>query len=262
MNSRLLRVLIALLMGVTQLISPTFASIAEISHNFTDYVHLEGVAGEDEIGPTAVFDSLDALIQEFLTDKGASQYFLTLEEEDGDDLDEEAAFWTDKKFLIAGGLLLSTGLVLGILAILMGNGGESQAGEVAGGGAGPSGSSSPSSSPDTSPDSGQPLSSEPLMASTDGPTENTDPSSNDDPNLLGGGGPGGGEPGDQLLNEISEFPEGNPNQNLATFPLSSEEEQGSGGSGSRKIPHSPEPSTVLLSLMGLTLSLMRRRKRS
>lgn len=262
MKNHLFRIFIATFVAVTLPLSPIYAAIAEISHNFTDYVHLDGLQEDEEMGPSAALDSLDALIQEFLTDEGASEYFLSISEEEDDDDDlAGAAWWTNRNFLIASGLLLSTGLVLGLLALLMGNGGSSS-GEAAGAGASPS-SSPQNNQPDNNlPNNpGAPISN--LSEPPTDPTENTNPDSNDDPNLAGGGPPpGSGEPGDPLLNELSDFPGGNPNENLSPFIETSGGEEGSGGSGSRRLPHSPEPSTILLSLMGLSFSMLRRRKKS
>jgi len=255
-NTRKLRILILAVIGTTLPLHPVYSSVAEISHNFSDFIHISGAQEGERDKSVSGLSPLDQLIKDYLGDPEAPGTFLTTEEDEDHSLIVDVpGFWTSKKIWIGGGLLLASGLLLGILALAFGQGGSS-AGSAASGGASGGSSGSGSSNPAESP-----LPSLPSNLSQPGGTEGDPDVPNDDKDHLpvaGGGGPGDGG---ENVNNLLDLPEGNPNGNSLFSGFSSEEGTGSGtdsGHPNTPIPHSPEPSTLFLSALGLLIPILRR----
>ncbi|GEM_PF-6503112 len=222
---------------------------AEVSHNFTEFIHLDG-AVEAAKEPQTDLSPLDQLMKDFLGDIEKPNTFLAFDEEETDEEDEllGGGFWTDRKVLIGGGLLLTSGLLLGLLLAL--GGGNSSVAEIASGAPGTA-TPPPSSDESLAP---QNLPSDPN--NTEGDPNLPKDNNGDLPAGGGGGVPGNGHP----LDTLSGIPNGNSGDPFFSV-LPSEANGPNPGSSSNgsSIPHSPEPSTLLLSALGLFIPVLRRR---
>ncbi len=204
------------------------------------------------------------------------------EEQDEDRELAGAGFWTGKKiFITASTVLLTTGLVLGLVLLLAGSGGGSGSGsgsgEGGGGGNGGGGNTGDSSLPDGGSNPSNPslggdnpgIGNQDPSANGDNPgTGDNNPGADQNPSAGGDNPPPGSNPPNGNEGPSGDNPTGN-NPDGSGFPPI-----GGGGipggdpgdlpidpilPSGPTIPHHPEPSTVLLLGLGLLVPFLRKR---